>query len=119
MPRPRRGRGGALAFALEGTMQPAPNITGNHTVEGNIIVDNGASGMQGYAATGNVSWNVVAGNGAIQCAGAENAAVKTHAFQGRFEGNLIHGNSELVGPISHYALRMHPCHPNIPCRCRV
>ena len=53
-----------------------------------------------YAATGNVSWNVVAGNGAIQCAGAENAAVKTHAFQGRFEGNLIHGNSELVGPLT-------------------
>lgn len=79
----------------EGTMQPTPNITGNHTVTENILEDNGASGIQGYVATGTVSFNIIRHNGAIGCAGAENAAVKTHGFEGVMEGNLIYGNSEV------------------------
>jgi hypothetical protein len=79
----------------EGTMQPAPNMTGNHTVIGNIIEDNGASGIQGYCTSGTISFNIIRHNGAIGCAGAENAAVKTHAFRGIMEGNLIYSNSLL------------------------
>jgi len=79
----------------EGTMQPTPNITGNHTVIGNVIELNGASGIQGYVATGIVSYNAVLYNGDLDCSGAENAAIKTHAFTGTMEGNLILNNTEL------------------------
>ena len=80
----------------EGTNQPIPNITGNHTVVNNIIEDNGASGIQGYVASGTLSYNVVQGNGALKCAGAENAAIKTHGFRGMFEGNVIRRNPNLM-----------------------
>lgn len=79
----------------EGTNQPIPNITGKHIVEHNIIELNGASGIQGYVASGSVSFNIIQDNGALGCAGAENAAVKTHNFEGTFEGNVIRRNSEL------------------------
>ena len=80
----------------EQTMQPTPNITGNHTIQNNTIENNGASAIQGYCTSGTISFNTIRNNGALGCAGAENAAVKTHAYSGVMEGNFIYQNSELA-----------------------
>jgi len=79
----------------EGTNQPIPKITGSHTVVGNIIEFNGASGIQGYNSQPdyNISANVVRANGRVGCAGAENAAIKLHGLQGVLSRNIIANNT--------------------------
>lgn len=80
----------------EGTNQPIPNVTGAHTITNNIIENNGASGIQGYGAAPDfdISGNIVQNNGHNNCAGAENAGVKLHGLQGKFERNVIFNNSD-------------------------
>ena len=82
----------------EGTNQPIPNVTGQHTVTNNVIEQNGASGIQGYVASPNfrVTGNVVRNNGHNGCAGAENAAVKLHGLSGTFANNVIVNNTNGV-----------------------
>jgi len=77
----------------EGTNQPDPEIHGDHIVEHNVIEHNRASGVQGYGASGVFAYNVIQGNGGNGCAGAENAAFKSHGFVGSFEGNVFRGNT--------------------------
>lgn len=79
----------------EGTEQPTPNVTGNHTVEHNVIEYNGASGIQGYMTSGTVSFNIFRSNGFLGCDGAENAVMKTHGFSGVMEGNVIIDNPQM------------------------
>jgi hypothetical protein len=80
----------------EGTNQPIPKMTGWHTVTNNIIEQNGASGVQGYASSGNFVANIVRNNGRLKCGGAENAGVKTHGFSGNFSRNMIYANTNGV-----------------------
>ena len=80
----------------EGTNQPIPNVTGLHIITGNVIEYNGASGVQGYTSSGEITGNVVRYNGHNRCEGAENAAIKTHSFSGKFERNVIFNNSNGV-----------------------
>ena len=53
----------------EQTMQPTPNITGNHTIQNNTIENNGASAIQGYCTSGTISFNTIRNNGGLGCAG--------------------------------------------------
>jgi hypothetical protein len=68
----------------EGTHQPDPAVHGEHTVEHNVFERNEVSGVQGYGATGNFRYNLVQDNGGLGCAGAENAAFKSHGYTGTF-----------------------------------
>ncbi len=62
----------------EGTNQSDPKVHGDHVVEFNIFERNEVSGVQGYGATGTFKYNLVQDNGGLGCAGAENAAFKSH-----------------------------------------
>ena len=77
----------------EGTNQSDPAMHGDHTVENNIFERNEVSGVQGYGATGNFGYNLIQDNGGLGCAGAENAAFKSHGYNGTFEGNVFRRNS--------------------------
>eukprot|EP01051_Picozoa_sp_SAG22_P000340 SAG22_NODE_8_length_37215_cov_120.960351_8_plen_311_part_00 len=66
---------------------------GEHTVEHNIFEGNEVSGVQGYGATGIFRYNLIQDNGGLGCAGAENAAFKSHGYTGTFEGNVFRRNS--------------------------
>ena len=77
----------------EGTNQSIPAVHGDHTVENNVFERNEVSGVQGYGATGNFRYNLLQDNGGLGCAGAENAAFKSHGFNGTFEGNVFRRNT--------------------------
>lgn len=77
----------------EGTNQSIPAVNGDHTVENNVFELNEVSGVQGYGAYGNFRYNLIQDNGGLGCAGAENAAFKSHGYNGTFEGNVFRRNS--------------------------
>jgi len=77
----------------EGTNQSIPAVNGDHTVENNIFERNEVSGVQGYGAFGTFNYNLIQDNGGLGCGGAENAAFKSHGYNGTFEGNVFRRNS--------------------------
>ena len=77
----------------EGTNQSNPAVHGDHTVEHNVFELNEVSGVQGYSAYGTFRYNLIQDNGGLGCAGAENAAFKSHGYNGTFEGNVFRRNS--------------------------
>jgi hypothetical protein len=77
----------------EGTNQSDPAVHGEHTVMHNTFERNGVSGAQGYGASGTFAYNLVQDNGGLGCGGAENAAFKSHSYNGTFEGNVFRRNS--------------------------
>ena len=77
----------------EGTNQSDPAVYGEHTVVHNTFERNEVSGAQGYMASGTFAYNIVQDNGGLGCAGAENAAFKSHGYNGTFEGNVFRRNS--------------------------
>ena len=77
----------------EGTNQSDPAKYGDHTVENNIFERNEVSGVQGYCAFGTFKYNLIQDNGGLGCGGAENAAFKSHGYNGTFEGNVFRRNS--------------------------
>jgi hypothetical protein len=88
---------------------------GNHTVERNIVSDNGGGGIQGaflngtgpgYNSTGGysntvyggvISYNRVERNNFLQCGAYEASGIKTHGFAGTVEGNLVANNTAYTG----------------------
>merc|ERR1719160_2036325 len=79
----------------EETNQSTPALHGEHTIVHNIFEKNGCQAVAGYVVPGKntFAYNIVQDNGGCGCAGAENAAFKTHGFQGLFEGNVFRRNT--------------------------
>jgi hypothetical protein len=82
----------------EGTTQSDPAAHGEHTVMHNTFERNGVSGAQGYGASGTFAYNLVQDNGGLGCGGAEDAAFKSHSYNGTFEGRMPSAGTAPVCP---------------------
>ncbi len=74
--------------------QPTPKLVGYHLIRGNIVGDNGETGITGLGQIGTrILGNVIERNNLLHFNAVEEAGIKTHyLINGLIEGNLVRDN---------------------------